>query len=186
MLLLLPRRILLLLLIAALHIVQSQPYYYTTTNLGEYNENAAFPNPLQGILTNPDWNSIDALNSFPSSLEFYYLALDKVMTDYNTYDWETHLESRLNDTASRNRHAIVRFVLDMPAAAETSVPQFLIDGGLGFNTYTTYGGGESPDYTDDNLRTALLQFIEAFGQKYDGDSRLGFVQVGLLGLWGEW
>lgn len=34
--------------------------------------------------------------------------------------------------------------------------------------------------------TALLQFISAFGQRYDGDPRIGFITVGLVGFWGEW
>ena len=34
--------------------------------------------------------------------------------------------------------------------------------------------------------TQLVQFVQAFGARYDGDSRITAVQVGLLGLWGEW
>jgi hypothetical protein len=159
--------------------------YYTTTDLGAPNPDAALGNPLKGFLTNPDWNSEEALQSFPSSLEFYYIGLDEVMTDYDTFDWEASFEGRLDDTVSRNRHAILRFILDTPNQA-TQVPQFLIDGGLTFNEYSTYGGGQSPDYNDLNLKKALQQFIAAFGEKYDGDTRIAFVQVGLLGFWGEW
>jgi hypothetical protein len=36
------------------------------------------------------------------------------------------------------------------------------------------------------LRGALTNFIHAFGRRYDGDPRLGFVGLGLLGTWGEW
>jgi type II secretory pathway pseudopilin PulG len=36
------------------------------------------------------------------------------------------------------------------------------------------------------LLNALQQFITAFGQELDGDPRLAFIQVGLLGFWGEW
>ena len=162
--------------------------YYTTTELGTQNRDASIGNPLKGFLTNPDWNTEQALTSFPSSsLEFYYIGLNQIMTDYNTFDWDTVLEVKLNTTASRNRHSILRFVLDTPSLP-SQVPQFLIDGGLEFNTYPEkfYGGGQSPNYNDENLKTALMQFITAFASKYDGDTRIAFVQVGLLGFWGEW
>ena len=45
---------------------------------------------------------------------------------------------------------------------------------------------ETPDYEDQKLRTALSNFIAAFGKKYDGDPRIGFITAGLLGTWGEW
>ncbi len=32
----------------------------------------------------------------------------------------------------------------------------------------------------------LRSFIAAFGAKYDGDARIGFITAGLLGTWGEW
>jgi hypothetical protein len=44
----------------------------------------------------------------------------------------------------------------------------------------------TPDYENKALRTSLTRFVAAFGKKYDGDPRLGFVTAGLLGLWGEW
>eukprot|EP00957_Ditylum_brightwellii_P055002 4169235-Ditylum_brightwellii.AAC.1 len=97
------------------------------------------------------------------------------MIGADTFDWDTYFELRLDGSASRNKHAIVRFLLDYPSH-QTYVPQFLIDGGLQFNTYTTHGGGQSPDYTDTNLLQALDNFIAAFGAKYDGDPRLGIIQ----------
>ena len=32
----------------------------------------------------------------------------------------------------------------------------------------------------------LKRFIAAFGKKYDGDPRIGYITAGLLGHWGEW
>ncbi|MCR5755794.1 MAG: hypothetical protein K6G30_13400 [Acetatifactor sp.] len=32
----------------------------------------------------------------------------------------------------------------------------------------------------------MTNFIKAFGAKYDGDPRIGFITEGLLGFWGEW
>jgi len=150
--------------------------YYTTDDLGPPLKRT---NPLKGFLTSPNWRTPPY--EFPSHLEYYYLPLNEIMTNYSTFDW-TPLEERLDASASRECHAVLRFYLDYPTK-DTGVPQHLIDGGLAFNEYY---GGLSPDYGDEKLGEALEQFITAFGGRYDGDTRIGFVQVGLLGFWGEW
>jgi hypothetical protein len=45
------------------------------------------------------------------------------------------------------------------------------------------GGGFTPDYGSPPLMTALVQFVEALGSKYDGDNRIAFIHLGLLGFW---
>jgi len=160
------------------------PYYYSTSDLGIPNTDTTLSNPLKGFLTNPEWSTPPY--DFPSSLEFYYIGLSKVMTAHQIFDWDTYVEPRLDDTASRHKHAILRFVIDYPND-ESYIPQYLIDDyGLKCTKYTTYGGGCSPDYNNEQFQNALISFIEAFGQSYDGDSRIAFIQVGLLGFWGEW
>ena len=162
------------------------PYHVITENeLPAVSMAAAAGNPLKGFLTSPLWvDPTNQLVDIPSSLDYYYIPLKTTMTNYNTFDW-SHLEGLLQGSASRSRHAVLRFILDYPSQ-ETHVPQFLIDGGLQFDTYTSHGGGMSPDYDDPNLLTALEQFIAAFGFNYDGDQRIAFIQLGLIGYWGEW
>ncbi|UJR19942.1 hypothetical protein I4U23_023074 [Adineta vaga] len=48
------------------------------------------------------------------------------------------------------------------------------------------GQGLFPDYNNETLINAMVTLIHALGQKYDGDNRIGFWQVGFLGHWGEW
>ncbi|HWH68234.1 MAG TPA: DUF4832 domain-containing protein, partial [Candidatus Sulfotelmatobacter sp.] len=73
------------------------------------------------------------------------------------------------------------------------VPQYLIDRGLQLRAWTNTNTQPfppavdyTPDYEDPHLRAALTNFIHALGRRYDGDPRLGFVGLGLLGTWGEW
>jgi hypothetical protein len=64
-----------------------------------------------------------------------------------------------------------------------------LDAGLVTRSYTDYGNNGkslSPDYENPLLRQALTNFITALGARYDGDPRVGFITVGLLGFWGEW
>jgi hypothetical protein len=76
---------------------------------------------------------------------------------------------------------------------KTGVPHFLLDGGVTLRSWTNTSAqgsppavNQTPDYEDWRLRTALTNFIVAFGARYDGDPRLGFIELGLLGEWGEW
>jgi len=52
--------------------------------------------------------------------------------------------------------------------------------------YEEYGGGLSPDYDDPRMVKLMVELIRELGRRYDGDPRVAFIQVGLLGFWGEW
>ncbi|WP_223230899.1 DUF4832 domain-containing protein [Microbacterium jejuense] len=138
-------------------------------------------NPLKGFIPfagdYPD---------FPHSMEWSYFPLDAVMTGPGTFDW-TAVDTTLDAVAARGHQTTLRFYLDYPQR-ESGIPQFLLDGGLETYAYTEFGNTTSviPDYDDPALLAALDQFVAALGDRYDGDPRLGFVQAGLIGFWGEW
>jgi hypothetical protein len=104
-----------------------------------------------------------------------------VVGETKAFNW-TVLDNALSGSASRFAHAAVRFILDFPGWG-LMVPQYLIDAGIELRWDN---GMTSPYYGDPKLLQALEQFVTRFGRRYDGDPRLGFVQVGLLGYWGEW
>jgi hypothetical protein len=149
---------------------------------------APVDNPLKGLVpyanpANPD--------GFPFSMEFSYIALSAVMTGPDRYDWAS-LERLLNDIAGRGHQSVVRFYTEYPGK-KNSLPAFLLDGGLRvFRSQRPSTpprppvGIETPDYENPALRSALRNFIAAFGKRYDGDPRIGFITAGLLGHWGEW
>jgi hypothetical protein len=139
-------------------------------------------NPLKGFI--PYQGSYSA---FPYTMEWAYFPVNAVMSGPNTFSW-SQVDSVLNDIASRGHQTAFRFYLDYPTKP-SGIPQYLIDGGLVTHSYNDYGNNGvsvSPNYDDPNLRTAMDQFIAALGARYDGDPRVGFVQAGLLGFWGEW
>jgi hypothetical protein len=136
-------------------------------------------NPLKGFLP------YRGTYAFPHSMEWFYVPLKDLMSGPSTFTFASGLEPLLNDVASRGHQAVFRVFLDYPSLP-SGVPQFLIDGGLVMRAYTDYGGGLSPDYENPKLVAALTAFIAAFGAKYDGDARVGFITEGLLGFWGEW
>jgi hypothetical protein len=164
---------------------QLSNYYYSTKDanvLGTANPDAAIGNPLKGLLTSPLWTGGNTPDSVPSSLEFYYFGLDDIMKGNNDFDW-TVLDKSLADAESRNNHVIWRVFCHYPGQP-LRVPQFLIDAGA--SLMPTASDGVSPQYDDPLLLKAFQQFIAAFGAKYDGHKTVGFIQLGLLGKWGEW
>ena len=125
--------------------------------------------------------------TFPYSMEWNYLPLRSLMTGPTNFNW-TSLDQLLSNVASRGHQTVFRIYLDYPTLS-TGIPQYLLDAGLTTYSYNDYGNNGisvSPDYENSLLDQALTNFIAAFGARYDGDPRIGFITVGLLGYWGEW
>ncbi len=143
-------------------------------------------NPLKGFVP-----YLRADSTFPHSMEWDYTKLSDVMTGPTDFNWAA-FDAKLNAAASRGHQFVARFYLEWPGKT-TGVPQYLIDAGLTMRRWTNTNTqpfppavDHTPDYEDPRLRSALTNFIHALGRRYDGDPRLGFVGLGLLGTWGEW
>jgi len=188
---------------AMIAVATTTPYHtLTLSDLPLPNKTAARPSPLKGFVTSPEWHTGGYTNpqynedNIESTMEFYYIGLSDVMTDMDTFPgFDTVIEPRLVASAARGKHSILRFYMDYPQPDIDSyvshTPQFLKD--EPYNVLMTDWSsadlnavGSSPDYTDANLIMALTNFVSALGNRYDGDTRIGYIQLGLLGFWGEW
>ena len=58
--------------------------------------------------------------------------------------------------------------------------------GVKETAYKEHGWGDSPDYNDPKMVAALERLIDALGRRYNKHPRIAFIQMGLLGFWGEW
>eukprot|EP00033_Pygsuia_biforma_P004224 GCRY01004632.1.p1 GENE.GCRY01004632.1~~GCRY01004632.1.p1 ORF type:complete len:557 (+),score=75.82 GCRY01004632.1:52-1671(+) len=150
-----------------------------------YEEGRGVGNPLKGFLPfhtvyTPNYN-------FPFSMEYAFFPVGDVMNGENSFSWSA-VESELKQIALNLHQAVLRPYLDYPGLSSTGTPSFLLNGGgaLDMFRYEDYGGGFSPDYSNMRLLDAIQSFIHEFGTVYDGDPRIGFIEVGLLGFWGEW
>lgn len=155
-----------------------------STGWGEELKYAPAPvdNPLKGMVP---YVSSDALDRFPHSMEFQEFALKAVMKGRGEYDWGV-VEKTLKKTQGRGCQLVMRFYLEYPGHGN-EVPEFLVEEGVKVTKWTGDDGVSfTPDYEDAKLRSALREFVAAFGKKYDGDARVGFLTAGLLGSWGEW
>lgn len=142
-------------------------------------------NPLKGFMPFAG-NHPDAI---PHSMEFFYLPLKELMSAPDRFDWKP-LETKLNEISARQHQSVFRVYLDYPKKP-TGIPDFLLSGAdkpttRSYEEHGNKGVSHSPDYNNPALRSALKKFIAALGERYDGDPRIGFMQIGLLGFWGEW
>lgn len=140
---------------------------------------APVDNPLKGFIP------YRGTHDFPHSMEFSYFSFAEVMVGADEFDFDGGVEPFLEEIAGRGNQALIRFYLDYPGQPP-GVPGWLVEEGVELHPYEEWGGGLSPDYDHPAVVEAMEGFIAAFGERYDGDPRLGVVQVGLLGHWGEW
>lgn len=140
-------------------------------------------NPLKGFI--PFRGDYD---TFPHTMEWSYFPVNAVFSQPGTFDWST-VDAALDEVKERGHQTAMRFYLDLPGQP-SALPDYLVDGDLvetrPYDDYDNAGISVSPDYDDPDLVAAMTGFIAALGDKYDGDPRLGYLQVGLIGFWGEW
>lgn len=139
-------------------------------------------NPMRGLVP---YVGAGGEGSFPHSLEFRYFPLSAFVVGPGEHDWKV-LEDTLAITKARGCQLVLRVFTESPGR-EDGIPPFLLEDGLGVTRWEHDDKVRvTPDYEDAGLRRELTAFIEAFGERYDGDPRIGFVTGGLLGAWGEW
>ena len=147
------------------------------------------PLPAPGPLDNPlkGWCPYTTAGPVrqPYSMVFRYLSwkeLEPQRGKFAFQEWERALSA---DPQARGKHVVLRVYADYPGRP-TGLPSWLIEEGVKTTSYTDYGGGSSPDYSDPRLVTGMESFIAALGRRYSRNPRISFVEIGMLGFWGEW
>lgn len=148
---------------------------------------ASLENPLKGLVPYAGNHA----GAFPHTLEFSYIGFSEIVKGPEEFNWAP-LEKLFDGIASRGHQAVLRIYLEYPGKTNV-LPAFLIQAGLKVHKYQNTNTQplppseiETPDYENPQLRACLKAFIAAFGKRYDGDARIGFITAGLLGTWGEW
>lgn len=138
--------------------------------------------PMTGIVF---WPGNSQINTDAIALEYSYMDFSEIVTSKGIYDW-TVVEELLDEVASRNHQTVLRFRYSYPGRT-TTVPQYIKD----LPDYQeTEGVSEGqttwfPDWTNEELQRFTLEFYQKYGEQYDDDPRLAFIQVG-FGLWAEY
>jgi len=138
-------------------------------------------NPLKGWCPYADAGTIRQ----PYSMVFLstsWKALEPARGVYAFDQWERREWSA---PAAAGRHVVFRVYVDYPSKP-SGLPDWLAKLGVKQTRYEDHGGGLATDFDDPRVVEGLERLIAALGRRYDGDPRVGFVQLGLLGFWGEW
>lgn len=167
-------------------------------------------NPHKGyMLWGTTFFADQGVDNFYSTRIFHvYVPWREIETADQVFDW-TGFEARhitpITD-AYPDATFVLRLVADYPDSAgsgideyytggqnERDYPLFLEQAPLNITgtNYTSCGGGgdgpgRAPNWNDPDLIEQMQQLISATAARYDGDARITAIQVGLLGLWGEW
>ncbi len=144
------------------------------------------PNPYKGIA--PYADTFYAAPAVPQSLFYDDVTWRRMEPDAAEAfrwhaledDWEPHL--------ALGRRVGFRFkVADPWSGDEVDVPSWLVDRGVALREYEIDGGtGEAPDWDDPIFLGEHDRVIAALGERYNGDPRVAWVDVGTYGIWGEW
>ncbi|GAA4445150.1 DUF4832 domain-containing protein [Novipirellula rosea] len=137
-------------------------------------------NPLKGWCPYTDAGKIHQ----PYSMVFQYVSwreLEPVQGDFQFDEWEKTWDVQ----AAKGKHILFRVYVDYPSLP-SGLPDWLRTAGVKETIYDDHGGGRSPDYDDPRMIAGMERLIAALGKRYNQHPRIAFVQLGLLGFWGEW
>ena len=152
-------------------------------------ETVVRPKPADGPLDNPlkGWCPFTDAGqiTLPYTMVFFPVAWSELEPHEGKYAFEEWERRMWGIDPARGKHVVFRIYADMPNRP-SGFPQWLREKGVRLTRYTDYGGGESPDYNDSRVVKALERFIAELGKRYDQHPRVAYLQLGLLGFWGEW
>ena len=137
-------------------------------------------NPLKGYCLYTNAGKIHR----PYSMVFQYVSwkeLEPVEGKYAFEAWEKKWEHPL----AMGKHVVLRVYVDYPSKP-SGLPDWLRNKGVQERVYRDHGGGKSPDYNHPQMVLAMERLIIAMGRRYNTHPRVAFIQLGLLGFWGEW
>lgn len=141
-------------------------------------------NPLKGWCTYTDAGTIHQ----PYSLVFRYVSWKELEPEEGRYrfaEWEKRAWDESKASSAAGRHIVLRVYVDYPTLP-SGLPDWLRAKGVKVTLYSEHGGGQSPDYDHPAMVAGMEKLIAALGRRYDRHPRVAFLQLGLLGFWGEW
>ncbi len=138
--------------------------------------------PMTGIVM---WEDSENSHTDAIALEYSYFRYDDVVKGKDEYDWSA-VERKLKAIAGRGHQAVFRFYETWPGR-QTTVPAYLKALPDYHETQAKSEDRDTgfPDWSNAEYQHFFLDFYQRFAERYDGDPRLAFLEVG-FGLWAEY
>ena len=95
------------------------------------------------------------------------------------------IDDWLNRCRQNNQTLAFRVMLSWPGHKGT-IPQWLLDKGIKYTYSKCQGAHYEVDMEDPVVKQYHEKLIRALGKRYDGHPDLALVDIGSVGLWGEW
>jgi len=137
-------------------------------------------NPLKGWCPYTDAGPIRQ----PYSMVFLYAPWKWLEPEDGRFAFEQWERRDWSVLAAQGKHVVLRVYIDYPSSP-SGLPDWL-NKEVKSTPYTEHGGGVSPDYDNPRMVAAMERLIAAMGRRYDRNPRVAFIELGLLGFWGEW
>ena len=144
-------------------------------------QKAPYDQPLKGWAP---YTTAGKINQ-PYSMVFLYKSWKELEPQEGVYKFEQWEQTDWQHPNADGKHIIFRIYMDYPTK-ESGIPDWLLRKGVQTTPYKQHGGGITPNYNHPEMRKALAKFIAALGSRYNTNPRVAFIQLGLLGHWGEW
>jgi len=138
-------------------------------------------NPLKGYCVYTNAGRIQR----PYSMVFLYVPWKELEPAEGRYAFDEWEKTAWAHKAAAGKHVVIRIYADYPDKP-SGVPDWLLEKGVTRKPYRNHGGGLSPDYDHPATVSAMEKLIAVMGKRYNENPRVAFIQLGLLGFWGEW
>jgi hypothetical protein len=123
---------------------------------------------------------------FQSGSAYFRWMWEQVEPEEGEYNWEL-IDNHLARARENGQTLEFRIMLEWPGEYEVGIPQWLVDKGVSLRlTHCEDEDYYSPDLEDPIIKEYHAKLIRALGKRYDGHPDLGSVDIGSVGLWGEW
>ncbi len=154
------------------------------------------PKEIQDVLANPGmgWQTFHCfadedknLRGIPTQAAYFRFYWDRIEPE------EGRINFALFDDLLAHAHRAgqklgFRIMMASTGSGELGAPQWLRDKGAHGWEYSYDGHGRwwAPDMDDPIVKEAHTRLLRELGKRYDGHPDLDYVDIGSVGLWGEW
>jgi len=148
------------------------------------------------LLANPNrgWETFhksaaqdENLGEIPSTVRYDRYPWRPFETGQAEYDWST-LDTALREARAAGQTLAFRITTAGTGRPKSEYPDYLEELGCKIHSYSIYGGepNRCPDFNDPVFIENHTRFIRALGERYNGRHGISHVDIGSIGLWGEW
>lgn len=146
-------------------------------------------NPLMGFAAPADANPEDIV--YPFSLVHAVLTFKDLEPQKDEFDFESFEKKNNFDVwREQGKRMVLRFVMDVPGELpHYDIPIWLAQemGSEAGRHYKSFmGRGFAPDYNNEILQSAHGKALARLGDRYNEDPFVAYVEIGSLGVNGEW